>query len=181
MCSIFLAQSILEALLPLAIPVVLTIILSGAISLPFLPEAVHKLTPPSNNLFAGWRIFAGIIVALSGIEAIANTASSMKLDLGSNAKNPSVAKTSTPAIFMAMVEVCIFTALLGLAMNALPGLEINGDGVNAPECPNVRDAMLRYVGAVFAGSIFGPTVGHIFAYVTMIVIAFCSFRPSIPL
>ena len=37
---------------------------------------------------------------------------------------PSVTKTSTPALLIVMIEVCVFTALLGLAMHALGGLQI---------------------------------------------------------
>lgn len=157
--------------LVLAIPTVITIILLGAMSLPFLPEAIHRLQPISSDFRTDWNVFVGIIVALSGIESIANATSSMKLDPGSTDQNPTVAKTATPAILMVVFEVFIFTSLLGLAMNALPGLEIQGDTVSAPGYPNVRDAMLRYMGEVFAGTLFGAVIGHIFAYIVMIVIA----------
>jgi len=154
----------------LAIPTLLVVLCLGLLSLPFLPQAVHVLTPMSKNIGTDWRIFVGIIVALSGIEAIANMTSSMKLDPGSTIKNPSVVKTSTPAILIVMVEVCIFTSLFGLAMNALPGLEISGNDVNAPGYPNVRDAMLRYMGEVFGGTLFGAAAGMMISYVISIVI-----------
>ena len=67
----------------LAIPTVICVICLGALSLPFLPKAIHNLTPISGNLKVDWNIFVGIIVALSGIESIANTTGSMKLDPGS--------------------------------------------------------------------------------------------------
>lgn len=154
-----------------AIPTVLVVVALGFLSLPFMPQAVHNLQPLSHDFKHDWNAFVGIIVALSGIEAIANTTSSMKLDRGSTLANPSVVKTSTPAIVSVMFEVCIFTVLLGLAMNALPGLQIHGGDVDAPGFPNVRDAMLRYMGETFAGSFFGPTIGHIFGFVISIVIA----------
>ena len=154
----------------LAIPTVICIICLGALSLPFLPKAIHNLTPISGNLKVDWNIFVGIIVALSGIESIANTTGSMKLDPGSTNANPSVGKTSTPAILMVIVEVCIFTSLLGLAMNALSGLEINNGDVNAPDYPNVRDAMLRYMAEIFGGSIFGTALGHFFSLIISVVI-----------
>ena len=154
----------------LAIPTVICVICLGALSLPFLPKAIHNLTPISGNLKLDWNIFVGIIVALSGIESIANTTGSMKLDPGSTNANPSVGKTSTPAILIVIVEVCIFTSLLGLAMNALSGLEINNGDVNAPDYPNVRDAMLRYMAEIFSGSIFGTALGHFFSLIISVVI-----------
>ena len=72
-----------------------------------------------------WAGFVGIVLALSGVEAIANATGVMRLDPGSTDANPSVTKTSTPALLWVMVEVCIFTALLGLAMHALGGLQIS--------------------------------------------------------
>lgn len=154
----------------LAVPTVIVVVCLGILSLPFLPKAVHQLTPISENLSHDWGIFVGIIVALSGIEAIANTTGSMKLDPGSTNENPSVVKTSTPAIVMVMLEVCIFTSLLGLAMNALPGLEISDGDVNAPGHPDVRDAMLRYMGQFFGSALFGPAVGIVFDLIICVVI-----------
>ena len=63
-----------------------------------------------------WGGFVGIVLALSGVEAIANATGVMRLDPGSTEARPSVRKTSTPALLWVMVEVCLFTALLGLAM-----------------------------------------------------------------
>lgn len=154
----------------IAIPTVICIIFLGIIVLPFLPEAIQQLNPINYNLRKDWNVFVGIIVALSGIEAIANTTSSMKLDQGCTQKKPSVFQTSTPAIIMVIIEVCFFTALLGLAMNALPDLEVVGDQVNAPNFPDVRDAMLRYMGEFFGGTLFGPIFGRIFGIIISIVI-----------
>jgi len=154
----------------LAIPTVICVIFLGALSLPFLPKAIHNLTAVSGNLKMDWNIFVGIILALSGIETIANITGSMKLDPGSTNANPSVGKTSTPAILIVIAEVCIFTTLFGLAMNALPGLEINNGDVNAPNYPNVRDAMLRYMAEIFAGNIFGTALGHFFSLIISVVI-----------
>src|SRR5581483_7241682 len=95
----------------------------------------------------------------------------MKLDPGSTDKHPSVVKTSTPAILMVMIEVCVFTALLGLAMHALTGLQVVSGDVNAPGGDGVRDYMLRYMGQVFVGGALGPALGHAFGFVVSIVFA----------
>jgi nucleotide-binding universal stress UspA family protein len=70
-----------------------------------------------------------------------------------------------------MVEVCLFTALLGLAMHALPGLQAASGEVNAPGHPGVRDYMLRYMAEVFVGSSLGATMAHVAAWIVSIVIA----------
>lgn len=155
----------------LALPTVICIVALAIFSLPFLPKAIHHLEPISSNVRHDWNIFVGIIVALSGIESIANTTSSMRLDPGFSYKKPSVIQTSTPAIIMVIIEVSFFTALLGLAMNALPGMQIKGEAVTAPGYLNVRDAMLRYMGETFAGTLFGHPIGVAFGIFVTIVIA----------
>src|SRR5438445_3548082 len=93
----------------------------------------------------------------------------MKLDPGSTDAQPCVIKTSTPAILCVMIEVCVFTALFGLAAHALSGLQVVNGDVNAPGAEGVRDYLLRYMGQIFVGGAMGPAVGHIFAVVVSIV------------
>lgn len=155
----------------ISVPTVIVVVILGALSIPHLGQAVDSISPLSSDWSANWRSFVGIVLALSGVEAVANSTGVMKLNPGSSLSQPSVSKTSTPAILMVMVEVCVFTALLGLAMHALPGLVISGDNVDAPGHPGVRDYMLRYMGQVFAGQIFGATVGQIVAVVVSLVFA----------
>src|SRR6266496_6140312 len=80
-------------------------------------------------------------------------------------------KTSTPAILIVMIEVCLFTALFGLAAHALNGLQVVNGDVNAPGAEGVRDYMLRYMGQIFVGGTLGPAFGHIFAVIVSIVFA----------
>ena len=153
----------------IAVPTVLVVIALGAFSLPHLGPALQHLQPLTPHFGTNWKAFVGIVLALSGVEAIANSTGVMRLNPGSSLSKPSVSKTSTPAIIMVMIEVCLFTALLGLAMHALNGLQINGDDVDAPGNPGVRDYMLRYMAQIFVGNAFGATMGHIFAWVVSIV------------
>jgi nucleotide-binding universal stress UspA family protein len=145
---------------------VLVVIALGAFSIPHLGNAWQNLQPLHGSLSKNWAGFVGIVLALSGVEAIANATGVMKLDPGSTEANPRVTKTSTPAILIVMIEVCIFTALLGLAMHALSGLTIVNGDVNAPGAEGVRDYMLRYMGQVFGG---GAAFGHAFGFVISIV------------
>lgn len=153
----------------IAFPTFVVVVLLGLFSLPFLGEAIHHLEPLQESPKLTWLHFVSIIVGMSGIEAIANTTGVMPLDNGN--KQHSVVKTSTPAIITVMLEVSIFTTLFALAANALPNLVVANGEVNAPDNPGVRDYMLRYMGEVFAGRLFGEPFGSIFGFIVSIV--FC--------
>src|ERR1043166_90144 len=155
----------------ISVPTVLVVIALGAISVPHLGAAWHNLQPLHGSFSRNWAAFVGIVLALSGGEAIANATGVMNLDTGSTELHPRVAKTSTPAILVVMIEVSIFTALLGLAMHALQGLTIANGDVNAPGAEGVRDYMLRYMGEVFVGGALGPALGHAFGFIVSIVFA----------
>jgi amino acid transporter/nucleotide-binding universal stress UspA family protein len=155
----------------ISVPTAIVVVVLGLFSLPHISEAIGHLQPLHGGFAHNWAGFVGIVLALSGVEAIANATGVMKLDPGSTEDRPSVVKTSTPAILMVMIEVCVFTALLGLAMHALGGLQIVNGDVNAPGAEGVRDYMLRYMGQIFVGSVFGAPFGHIFAVIVSIVFA----------
>lgn len=154
-----------------SIPTALVVITLGLVSLPHLGQAFAHLQPLQGSFAQNWAGFVGIVLALSGVEAIANATGVMRLDPGSTEDRPSVVKTSTPAILVVMIEVCVFTALLGLAMHALSGLQIVSGDVNAPGAEGVRDYMLRYMGQVFVGGILHPALGHAFGFIVSIVFA----------
>jgi amino acid transporter len=153
----------------IAVPTALVVIVLGAFCLPHLGVAIRQLQPLHGSILHNWQAFVGIVLALSGVEAIANATGVMRLDPGSTEEHPSVRKTSTPAILWVMVEVCLFTALFGLAAHALSGLQIVNGDVNAPNAAGVRDYMLRYMGQIFVGGAVGPAFGHLFAIVISIV------------
>src|ERR1700731_877683 len=153
----------------ISVATALVVITLGLFSLPHMGEAIGHLQPLHGTFWQNWAGFVGIVLALSGVEAIANATGVMKLDPGSDEAHPSVVKTSTPAILMVMIEVCVFTALLGLAMHALNGLQIMNADVNAPGAEGVRDYMLRYMGQVFVGGAFGPIFGQAFGFIVSIV------------
>ena len=144
-----------------SVPTVVVVVLLGFLTVPHLGGAFHNLRPLTGGLLHNWNGFVGIVLALSGVEAIANATSVMKLNPDSTEDHPVVTKTSTPAITSVMIEVCLFTALLGLGMMALNGLQIHEGDVDAPGHPGVRDYMLRYMAEVFTGNTFGPVAGQI--------------------
>jgi amino acid transporter len=157
--------------LVIALPTFGVMVFLGLLALPHLEEAVIHLQPLKGNFSKHWLEFVSIIVALSGIESIANITGVMKLDKGSSRKNPSVANTSRKAILWVTCEVAILTALFGLAVNAIPGLEFSNHTVNAPGEPDVRDYMLRYMGLVFGTNLFGASVGKTVSIVVSTVIS----------
>ena len=95
-----------------SVPTAVVVILLALFSLPHLSTAVHNVQPLTGGFAKNWKGFVGVVLALSGVEAIANSTGVMKLNPGSTDANPDVSKTSTPAILWVMLEVCIFTALL---------------------------------------------------------------------
>src|SRR5256886_7326604 len=155
----------------ISVPTALVVITLGLFSLPYLGAAIGHLQPLHGGFRENWAGFVSIVLALSGVEAIANATGVMKLNPGSTDANPAVTKTSTPALLIVMIEVCAFTALLGLAMHALNGLQVVYGDVNAPGAEGVRDYMLRYMGEVFVGGALGPAFGHAFGFVVSIVFA----------
>jgi amino acid transporter/nucleotide-binding universal stress UspA family protein len=156
-----------------SVPTAIVVVILGIFALPHMGQAFANLQPLHDSPLKNWNAFVGIVLALSGVEAIANSTSVMKLDPGSTLEKPRVSKTANKAIWVVMIEVCLFTALLGLAMDALSGLVIHpstdGPDVNAPGADNVRDYMLRYMGQVFVGNVFGPVAGHVMAWAVSIV------------
>ena len=156
-----------------SIPTFVVVVLLGLLGLPHIAEAWHHVQPLQGTWTFNWTNFVSIVLALSGVEAVANSTGVMKLDPDSPDGKPSVVKTSTPALLWVMAEVVFFTAFLGLLMHALPGLhpvwhdaadptiDAKHPGVDgAAGVTGVRDYMLKYMGTVFAGQLFGPAVGH---------------------
>jgi amino acid transporter len=144
-----------------SLPTVIVVVLLGCFVIPHLKEAVANVRPLHGSWLQNWNGFVSVVLALSGVEAVANATGVMKLNKDSTEEHPNVSHTSTRAIIWVMLEVCIFTALLGLGMQALNGLQIHGDEVNAPGAPGVRDYMLRYMGQTFVGGAWGSAAGTI--------------------
>lgn len=159
----------------ISVPTALIVIILGLFSLPHIGTAIGHLQPLHGGFWHNWAAFVSIVLALSGVEAIANATGVMKLNRGSTEAQPSVTRTSTPALFIVMIEVCVFTALLGLAMNALNGLQIVNGDVNAPGAEGVRDYMLRYMGQIFVGGVLGPAFGHGFAIAVSVIFGLLLF------
>jgi len=149
----------------------IVVIILGLLMIPYLKTASINLQPLRGGFWQNWNHFVGMIVALSGIEAIANTTGVIQLDPDSTLKNPSVNYTTKRAILYVMIEVCFFTALFSFALNAIPGLQIGDGNINAPDKSNIRDTMLRYMGDYFGSHQFGEKFGLIFGSIVSLFFA----------
>src|SRR5262245_15741547 len=145
----------------LAVPAVLTVLTIVGLSSGYL-NTTH-LEPRHENLAIAWTQFVGVILALSGVEAIANITGVMKLDPGSTPERPKVTSTAAKAIIPVAVEVVLGTAFLGWAMLSMPKMF-------APELNEHSQDMLRFLGehygslvvAQWFGDAFGIAIGLVF-------------------
>ncbi len=95
-----------------AATLVLTLILA-AFSIPHLSEGFHKIQPMQGSLPHRWSTLVSVVLAMSGVEVIANMTGIMVQP---------VSRTSKQSIFPVLLEVVFFNLLLGVAMLALPAV-----------------------------------------------------------
>ncbi len=113
-------------------------------TLPALPHV--NLTWPTGSISSNWSNFVAIVLALSGVEAVANMTGIMKLP---------VERTSKLAIWPVLLEVSILTFLLGIAMNAIPNLGLH------------TEDMLRALGHYYVGPWHGQVISVVFAFLLL--------------
>lgn len=145
----------------LAVPMVVVVAGIIVLSLPHL--SLGWLQPSTMDFSSKWVAFTGVILALSGVEAVANLTGVMKLDPGSTMEKPSVVGTARRAIAPVALEVVLGTSLLGWAMLSLPGyLEVE---------LNYRwEDMLRFLAEEYGALAFGATFGHVFGIFVGVVV-----------
>jgi amino acid transporter len=117
---------------------VLVLVSLGLLCAAVVPHlgAVH-VAPPQGTFFSNWNKFVGIVLALSGVEAVANLTGIMVAP---------VEKTSKRAIYLVLLEVTVVSLILGAAMNAIPGLT------------GRTEDMIRAIAEHFVGPWFGQVV-----------------------
>jgi nucleotide-binding universal stress UspA family protein len=145
----------------LAIPTVVVVVLIAAFSAPYL-TTVH-LEPPHSSFKHNWTAFVGVILALSGVEAIANLTGVMKLDPGATLDLPVVRKTASKAILLVALEVVLGTALLGWAMLSLsPSLKA--------VLMDRWDDMLTVLAEQYGSMALNPFFGRVFGILTALIV-----------
>ena len=156
----------------LSVPTVLVVIMLIGVSVPHL--TTRFLEPRHEGMGAVWVQFVGVILALSGVEAIANLTGVLKLDPGSTPEHPKVGRESTKAIIPVAIEVVFGTAILGWAMLSLPAvlpqtLHISDHNLILAVMRDHKEDMLRFVGQQFGWATFGKPFGLAFGWVVGIV------------
>jgi len=96
-----------------------------------------QISVPQGSFFSNWTKFVGIVLALSGVEAIANVTGIMVTP---------VEKTAKYAILPVLVEVTFISLILGAAMNSIPGLTGH------------TEDMIRVIGEHYIGPWFGKAI-----------------------
>ena len=151
----------------LAVPTVVVVVMIIVFSLPWWgpgPSLTLAHLEPSHSSFRNnWVAFVGVILALSGVEAIANLTGVMKLDRGASLDQPVVARTARKAIWIVALEVVLGTALLGWAMLSLD-VHLNS------EMHDRWEDMLSLLAEQYGAKAFGPWFGQMFGIVTGVIV-----------
>lgn len=87
----------------------------GALCIPLLPAGLKTAKPHVEGITSVWQQWESlvrIVLALSGVEAVASMTGLMKQP---------VAKTSKKTIWPVLIEVIVLNLIFGIALNALPG------------------------------------------------------------
>jgi amino acid transporter len=112
-----------------------TLLTLGIIIAASAPTAVSEavVETPHDSFLSNWHIFVGLILSISGIEAISNMTGLMKDPV----------RDSRRAILSVLAKVIVATVFLALAMHAVPGLE------------GRTEDMVRLLGEHYVGPWFG--------------------------
>jgi amino acid transporter len=156
----------------LAVPMVILVVVLIGLAVPYLTTAL-KPAASDHNFVTGWHAFVASILALSGVEAIANLTGVMKLDPGSSPEHPKVGREAKKAILPVAIEVVIGTALLGWA-----AMSLYTWGHSAMEPQLTMDQrlhsdsshILRVIGEEYAAKHFGHGYGVAMGIVVGVIV-----------
>ncbi len=138
------------ALVIALLTVALTMTIAVA-AFPHLREA--RVEPPEGTPVRWWAQFTYIILAISGVEAVANMTGIMV---------EPVARTARRSIVPVMLEIVVLNLVLTLAMQALP-LDVLGGGDPDNAFAAHRDDMLRLLAEHYVGPGFAAVASLVFA------------------
>ncbi|MBN8599362.1 MAG: amino acid permease [Planctomycetes bacterium] len=159
---------------------VLSIGLSAIIAilcLPWLSDGIKRVSLHDGGQSSPWQMWESlvrIVLALSGLEAVANMTGLMK---------PPVAKTAKRTIWPVLCEVVLLNLIFGIALSAMPAIrdQVVPDYVryeqverlapeNVPaEVKQYRDTAMKVVATETAKRQFGERTGQIFGIITGII------------
>jgi len=132
----------------------LTILASTLIATASLPSLEYAhITKPEGSPMRWWGQFTALILAISGVEAVANMTGIMVKP---------VEKTARRAIWPVLIEIVTLNLILTLAMLAIPATVL-GDGDPSQAFVAHRDTMLRLLAEYYVGPIFAIGASLVFA------------------
>ncbi|MFN2475026.1 MAG: amino acid permease [Chthoniobacterales bacterium] len=143
----------------LSVPVVLVVLILIIVAAPHLTTT--HMAPSHQSPWVLWKQFTGAILALSGVEAIANMTGVLKLDPGSTVEAPKVGRESSKAIYVVAIEVVFGTALLGWAMLSIPQ---SMEGLIVEHKADVLTLVGQYFGTLSGTQWLGPSAGVWFGH-----------------
>jgi amino acid transporter len=127
-----------------------------------VPEGFSAITPPSGSVWNMWLTFVAVVLALSGVESIANMTGIMV---------EPVKRTSRLAIWPVVGEVVLLNLILVFVVVSLPNLsEVGLDGIIAHKDPaaiteyehQLKDQVLYVIASKYAGPTFAAIASIIF-------------------
>ena len=145
----------------LAVPMVIVVVAIVVFALPHF--SIANLVRTHESFSKNWVEFAGVILALSGVEAIANLTGVMKLDAGATMESPQVGGTARKSILPVAVEVVLGTSLLGWAMLSLPR-------TMEPEMMDRWEDMMRFLAERYGAMALGEPFGQVFGIAVGIIV-----------
>lgn len=140
------SAALVAALLTIAFSAVV-----GAAAAPSLGQAA--ISVPAGTPGVWWSQFTAIILAISGVEAVANMTGIMV---------EPVARTARRSIVPVLMEIVVLNLVLTVAMQAVP-LEVLGNGDADAAYTAHRDDMLRLLAEYYVAPWFGAVAAVVFA------------------
>ena len=137
----------------------LTLVMAVITALFCLPHlSFSNITGDHRPWSARWPSFVHIVLALSGVEAIANMTGVMVTP---------VQKTARRAIWVVLAEVVILNLLFAVAMTNLPGLPSDVLATRDPATLGehehaLRDTMIRVIASHYVHPVFGTIASVVF-------------------
>lgn len=126
--------------------------LIGAACMPSLNQAVFE--HPQGTWQVQWSHFVNVILALSGVEAIANMTGIMA---------EPVAKNARKAIFIVLIEIVVLNLLMACAVNALPQLmQVDIGSLPQEQREVLQDQMVRILAQQHLGAGFASVAAFCF-------------------
>lgn len=144
----------------MAVPTIIIVVIIICLAVPHLTTT--HLHWPQQGFGHTWTAFVGVILALSGVEAIANMTGVMKLDRTATPDAPTVGETASRSLLIVALEVVIGTAVLGWAMLSVPP-------EFTPALTEHKEDMLRYLGEHYGALALGEGFGKVFGLVVGVV------------